>query len=495
MTVSSTVFNQIPSALRVPGWYIEFDNRLAGNSVFMGKLLVLGQMLTGGTATAGQAVRVTNPEQADGLFGRGSMLAEMMRAIKDVDIYTETWAIPLEDDAAATAAAGKIAVTSGASETRPLALYVAGYRVWVELTAGGTPEDAAQAIADAINAEDRMPVTAAVNGTTASEVDLTCRWKGETGNDIDLRDSVKGEPRPQGVVLSYTPPTGGAANPDLSTAIAGMGSEWWNWVALPYTDTTSLEAIEGELADRYGPMRQIGGRAFAAFRGTHSETATLGNGRNSPHVSVMGTGPAVSPTWLWAATDAIVGAAALANDPARPLQTLALPGLIGPAESDRWTDDERNLLLFDGIATYTVASDGTVRIERQITTYQENAAGIADDSYLDINTPETLERIRFEQISLFAQKYPRHKLAADEDREFYDPSQPIMTPKVAKTELLNLYELTLMGAYGWVRDYEGYAESLQANIDPDDPSRLNVIDQPMLIGQYRVHAQQTQFRR
>jgi len=179
----------------------------------------------------------------------------------------------------------------------------------------------------------------------------------------------------------------------------------------------------------------------------------------------------------------------------RPLQRLALPGLIGPTESARWDDAERNLLLYDGIATYTVATDGTVQIERQITTYQENSAGIADDSYLDINTPETLERIRYEQIAMFAQKYPRHKLAADEDRQYYDPSQPIMTPKVAKSELFNLYRLTFMGDNGWVRDYDGYVESFQASIDPNDPNRLNVIDQPMLIGQYRVHAQQTQFRR
>lgn len=495
MSVSSTVFNDIPAALRVPGWYIEFDNRLAGNAVFQGKLLVLGQMLTGGTATAGQALRVTNPEQADEAFGRGSMLAEMMRAIKDVDQFTETWCIPLDDAGTAVKASGSIEVTAGPTETRPLALYLAGYRVWCTMTASATPEEAAQAIVDAINGNDRVPVTAVIDGTTASKVNLTCRWGGETGNDIDLRDSVKGEERTRGLRLTYTAMSGGAVNPELDPAIAAMGAEWWNWICLPYTDTTSLEAMEGELSDRYGPMRQIGGRAFAAYRGNHADTATLGNGRNSPHVTVMGTNLAVSPTWLWAATDAIVAAGALAIDPARPLQRLALPGLIGPAESDRWTDAERNLLLYDGIASYTVASDGTVQIERQITTYQENAAGIADDSYLDINTPETLERLRFEQISLFAQKYPRHKLAADEDRDFYDPSQPIMTPKVARSELLNLYRLTFMGERGWVRDYEGYAESLQANIDPDDPSRLNVIDQPMLIGQYRVHAQQTQFRR
>lgn len=495
MAISATVFNSIPAALRVPGWYIEFDNRLAGNAVFQGKLLVLGQMLASGDADPGVPMRITSPEQADDAFGRGSMLAEQFRAIKDVDIFTETWAIALEDAPLAVKATGAIEVTAGPSQTRPLALYVAGYRVWCEMEAGATAEEAAQAIVDAVNGDDRVPVAAEIDATTASKVNLTCRWGGETGNDIDLRDSVKGEVRPRGLQLTYTAFADGAVNPELDVAIAAMGSEWWNWICLPYTDTTSLEAMEAELADRYGPMRQIGGRAFAAFRGTHSETATKGNSRNSPHLTVMGTNLAPSPTWLWAATDAIVAAAALAIDPARPLQTLALPGLIGPAEGERWNDAERNLLLYDGIATYTVASDGTVQIERQITTYQENASGVADDSYLDINTPETLERIRFEQISLFAQKYPRHKLAADIDRDFYDPSQSIMTPKVAKAELLNLYRLTFMGANGWVRDYAGYAESFQANIDPSDPSRLNVIDQPMLIGQYRVHAQQTQFRR
>ncbi|SNT07721.1 phage tail sheath subtilisin-like domain-containing protein [Pseudomonas segetis] len=495
MAISSTVFNDIPAALRVPGWYIEFDNRLAGNAVFQGKLLVLGQMLSSGTTEPLVPVRITRAEEGDVLFGRGSMLAEQLRAIKAVDLYTETWVIPLEDAALAQKAAGSILVTSGPSETRPLALYIAGYRVWCEMVAGATPAVTAQAIVDAINDDGRLPVTAALDDVTPEQVNIECRWGGLTGNGISLGECLKGEERPQGLILTSVEPTGGAVNPELMGAVAAMGDEWWNWICLPYTDTTSLEMIEAELVSRYGPMRQKGGRAFAAFRGTHSAAATLGNGRNSPHVSIMGMGLAPSAPWIWAAVNAIVAAKNLAIDPSRPLQRLPLPGLIGAREGLRWDDSERNLLLYDGIATHTVATDGTVQIERQITTYQRNSAGVADDSYLDINTPETLERIRYEQRSLFAQKYARHKLAEDADRALYDPSQPIMTPKVAKAELLSLYRQTLMGDRAWVRDYDGYKESLQASIDPADPSRLNVIDQPMLIGQYRVHAQQTQFRR
>lgn len=495
MAISSTVFNDIPAALRVPGWYIEFDNRLAGRAVFQGKLLVIGQKLASGTAETGTLTRVTNDSQADGFFGRGSMLAEMFRAIKKVDVYMDTWAIALEDAELAVKAHGSIEVTDGPTETRPLALYIAGYRVWIPMTGGDEPQAVAQSIADAINANDQVPVTAAIDGETPSKVVLTCRWGGETGNDIDLRDCAKGETRTDGLALTYTAFAGGAVNPELDAVIAAMGNEWWNWLCLPYTDQTSLEAIEDELSSRYGPMRQIGGRAFAAFRGNHSQTSTKGGARNSPHVSIMGTNLVPTPTWIWAAVDSIVASTSLAVDPARPLQRLAMPGLMGPTEDIKWQDSERNLLLYDGIATYTVATDGTVQIERQITTYQVNQAGVGDDSYLDINTPETLERIRFEQISRFAQKYPRHKLASDEDRDFYDPSQPIMTPKVALAELRDLYRITFMGNRGWTRDYKGYVDSLAANIDPDDPSRLNVIDSPMLIGQYRVHAQQTQFRR
>ncbi|WP_312929104.1 phage tail sheath subtilisin-like domain-containing protein, partial [Stutzerimonas nitrititolerans] len=302
-------------------------------------------------------VRVTRDGQGDELFGRGSMLAEQFRAIKSIDLYTETWAIPLADAELAQPAKGAIVVTASPAETRPLALYIAGYRVWCEMVAGAALPATAQAIAEAINADGRLPVIASIKEETPEQIDIECRWGGETGNSISLADCLKGEERTAGLGLTYTAPAGGAVNPDLLPAIAAMGNEWWNWICLPYTDTVSLEMIEGELAKRYGPMRQMGGRAFAAVRGSHSATATLGNGRNSPHLSIMGMGASPSAPWVWAATNAIVGAKSLAIDPSRPLQRLPLPGLIGPREDLRWDDAERNLLLFDGIATYTVATD------------------------------------------------------------------------------------------------------------------------------------------
>jgi phage tail sheath gpL-like len=489
--MSPIAFDQIPAALRVPGVYIEFNNELAGRAGLAHKVLVIGQRLASGSVAEGVPQRITSPEQAEDYWGRGSMLAEQFHALKAADQWMETWGIALDDNGSGADATGTITVTGAATAAGTLALYIGGRRVQVAVASGDANTAVATAIAAAINADTRLAVTAQVNGVTTHQVDLTCRWAGETGNDVDLRANYYGEQTPSGLSLAFGAMTGGTANPDLATAIAAMGDEWWNWVVCPYTDAANLTALEAELDDRWGPMRQIGARAFTAFRGTHSATGTFGGTRNNPHVTCMATNLAPQPPYIWAAVNAIVAGNALALDPARPLQTLVLEGLLAPAMETRWDDTERNLLLFDGVATYTTGADGTVRVERQITMYQTNAAGVDDTSYLDINTPETLERIRYEQRALFSQKYPRHKLAEDDAR--VGAGQPVMQPKVAKAELLALYRD--FEGRGWCQDYEGYKTSLIAAIDGGDPSRLNVLDSPKLVGQYRVHAMQTQFRR
>lgn len=488
-------FKDIPAALRLPGVYIEFDNTLAGQAQIAQKILVIGQRLATGSVAEGVPTRVTSAEQAEAFFGRGSMLAEMLSAMKSTRKMVDTWAIALDENGTGVAATGTITVNTTTAEAGTLAVYIAGKRVLVPVADGEANTVTAAALVAAINADTTLPVTALVNGVTAFQVDLTARWKGETGNDIDLRANYYGDQYPGGVSLAFVAMSGGTQNPDVSTAIAAMGSEWFNWFVMPYTDTANLVALEAELADRWGPLRQIGARAFTAYRGNHAATTTLGDSRNSAHVTCMGTGIAPQPPYIWAAVNAVIGGYNLSIDPARPLQTLTLPGILPPIITDRWTDAERNLLLFDGVATYTVNSDGSVSIERQISMYQENSAGLPDDSYLDITVPETLERIRFRQRAVFAQKYPRHKLAEDDAR--FGSGQAMMQPKLARGELLTIYRQ--MEFDGWVQDYEGYAETLVAEIGDGigggDRNRLNIQDSPKLVGQYRTHAQQVQFRK
>src|SRR5690554_3681630 len=193
MTITAGVFNDIPSALRVPGVYIEFDDRLANSGVWQTRLLVIGQRLGSGEKPALSVERVTGPEQADQYYGRGSMLAEMLRAALAVNPYQETMALALDELDAGVAASGSITVAGSALRAGTLSLYIAGRRVRVGVEATDSAETIAAAIVEAIDNDSRLPVTAVVNGENAHQVDITCRWKGETGNDITLVLNAKDE--------------------------------------------------------------------------------------------------------------------------------------------------------------------------------------------------------------------------------------------------------------------------------------------------------------
>ncbi len=485
----SISFDSIPAGVRVPLAYIEFDNTraLLGTPEMPYKILVLGQMLAAGTAPAETPVRITSADQAEALFGRGSQLSAMFAVLKDNNKYTESWAIPLEDDAAGVAATGTITFGGLPTASGIVYCYIAGTRVRVAVSSGDTPTVIATTLTAAINADTSLPVTAA---SAAGVITLTSRNKGVWCNDIDVRINYhQGEKLPAGLSAAVVLMENGAGNPDISGAIAAMGDEWYQAVVTPYTDATNMSALESELADRFKGVRQIDGIAYAAYRGTLSATGTYGESRNSPHVTCMGTGDSPMPAYLWAAAYAGQAAAALADDPARPLQTLVLDGILPPAEGERWTLEERNLLLYDGIATHMVDSGGQVRIEREISMYQTNAYGVADTSYLDITTQATISYMRYSLRAMVTNKYPRHKLA--DDGTNFGPGQAIVTPATMRAELIAL-------AMQWERDgllegMEQFKADLLVERNADNRNRLDVLVPPDVVNGLRIFAAKLQF--
>lgn len=488
-------FNEIPSNLRSPGVYIEFDKSRGGVASLSRRLLLIGQQLATATVPANQANLLTGGiAQSELYYGRGSMMAAMHAAIVAAHPTVEVWGLGLADDAAGVAATGGIQVTGPATATGTLYLRIAGTLVKVAVANTDAEATIATAVSAAINANTTLPVTAAVNGVDDTLVDVTCRWKGETGNTIDLRATfIQGGNAIAGVPITITGMSGGTTNPDIADAIAAMGDDWYHSIVMPYTDAANLTALETDLTSRYGAMRKIGGIAYAAYRDTVANTGTFGNTRNSFLVSCIGTGIAPQPPYIWAAANAAVAASALAADPSRQLGTLALPGIQPPDRDKIFTDDEREVLLFDGISTYTVDSGGAVRVHRQITMYQTNSAGVADASYLDITAPALDIETRFAQNNRISSVFPRHNLAED-GTNFGAIEDKIVTPSRARGELLALYREFI--ALGWYQDYERYAETLICEIGDGqgggDRNRLNVQDQPIRVGNLMVWAQKTQ---
>ena len=143
------------------------------------------------------------------------------------------------------------------------------------------------------------------------------------------------------------------------------------------------------------------------------------------------------------------------------------------------------------MSTYTVSSAKEVLIERPVTAYTENGAGIADNSYLDVMTPATAMFFRQKQRSRILSKYGRYKVAKDGTK--FAKGQPIVTTTMLKTELLSLYRN--LEHQGIVQDFEGYKKSLIVELDEDNKQRINYQDSPQFVNGLIIVAGKIQFRK
>jgi phage tail sheath gpL-like len=333
-----------------------------------------------------------------------------------------------------------------------------------------------------------LPVHADAASAT---VNLYAMNAGPVANECDVRLNYNdGEALPAGVGVAITAMNSGATNPTLTSLIAALGDRWFNVLANPFTDATSLSALEAELHDRFGPMRMIDGVMVSAKQDTYSNVGTLGLSRNSPHSCIFRANSSPTPPEEIAANFAGIVALSAANDPARPFQTLQSSWVKAPAETDQDTLQERNLLLYDGISTFKVGAGSVVQIERMITTYETSAAGSPDTSYLSSETMFTLMYQRYSWRVRVANKYPRHKLANDGTR--FGAGQPIVTPSIMKTEAVTWFQE--MEELGLVEDLGQFKTDLVVERDAQNPNRLNVLLPPNLINQLGVVATLFQFR-
>ena len=498
MTVS---FNYIPAGngVKVPMFYAEMDNSQAGFFSNTLKSLLIGQKLAAGSAVANTPVIVGSTSQAIALFGRGSMLARMYEVYRLSDPTGEVWCMAVADAGAGVAATGTITVTGPATAAGTIQLYIAGQKVSVAVGSTDTANTIATAINTAINLALDLPVTATV---ATNVVTLTCRWKGLTGNDITLFDSYRGlsggESLPAGLALAYSGSgllTAGTTNPTLTGApIIALGDDPYDFIIHPYTDTTSLDALQVELGDssgRWSWNRQVYGHGYTALRGNLSSLTTAGGLRNDPHHTIAAIdNDCPAPNWEYASAYGARNAVYITADPARPTQTGELTGVMAPRAGKRFIWTERNSLLGFGIATSFVDSGGVVRVERAATTYQKNTFGQADPSYFDSETLHTAAYILRYLKQAITSKYSRHKLANDGTR--FGAGQATVTPLVIRGELLAAY--AVMEDLGIVENLEAFNEYLIVERDSINPSRVNVLFPPDFVNQLRVLAVLNQFR-
>ncbi len=485
-------FSTIPADLKIPLFWAEFSNSQATAGVALKRSLIIGQTIT---VVPSVLTYVSGGDQAGALFGTRSQLAAMVAAYRKNDPFGELWVLPLPDAGASVAATVPITVAGTATAAGVISLYVAGRLISVPVAAGSAAAAVATAIAAAVTAATDVPVTAAAAAAVAT---LTAANKGALGNDLDVRHSYggtrAGEALPAGITLTIPAASAGATDPDLTTLDPLLADEEFEVIVAPYAGTTQLDALKtlmNDVSGRWSWLRQIYGHVYSAKRGTAAALLTFGQARNDQHVTVLGY-PADNPTPPWVRAAALGAQASVSTraDPARPMQTLPLVGVLASPPSSRFLRADQQALLSAGIALEAYAPDGSVSILRAVTTYQKNVFGSIDRSYLDAETMHLLGHVVRELRTRLQQRFPRHKLASDGTR--FGFGQPIVTPKAIKAELLAQY--AEMEELGLVENVQLFGDATIVERNATDPSRVDILYAPDLVNGLRVLATLVQFR-
>jgi len=475
-------FDEIPLDWRVPATLLEIraDRRVVGLVPYPARTLIIAPKLLTGTGATLTPLRLTRADQARVWGGEGSVPADMAATFFANNFTGDVSLLLLDDPTSAGGAAKAVAtITFSGSPTASGTglVIIGGKRVSMPINAAETPTVLAARLVAAIAARADMSVTAA---NVAGVVTLTAKHFGIIGNALVARvNPFADTPLPAGMAVAVTAFAAGTGEADVALAISAVASQWWTDIIIPNASGTWNALLLPELERRWNAMVRLDAHLWQGWNNNFAALSTFGNSQNSRFMTTMGAAGSLSPPWVWGAALGAVATFQLTNDPARQLRGLPLAGVLAPAPVDRFIDTERDLLLRDGISTFTVTDDGIVVLERVITSYQRTSLGVEDVVWLDVMRPKVLSRIRYDWASYMTTTWPRAKLADDgSPAAEFDPN--IATPRrlhASWAARLQLYE-----RQGWVDDASGSAADSLFVRDVTDRNRVNARQRVKILG-------------
>lgn len=164
----SISFNDTPTDVRVPLFYAEMDNSKANTAQISGASLLIGQVLADATIERNKLVLMPSADYARKLCGRGSQLARMVDAYRKTDPFGELYVVAVANGVGGSMATGEVKISGTVTAAGAISLYIGSKRVQGVVSADDTALEAAQALADAINADPDLPVKATAKAVSGN---------------------------------------------------------------------------------------------------------------------------------------------------------------------------------------------------------------------------------------------------------------------------------------------------------------------------------------
>lgn len=450
-------FDSIPSSIRKPGKYLEFNTKLAVRTLPNNKykMLIIGQRTSTGTVLEKITTLVFSDKEAETYFGVGSMCHLMVRAAIKANPYLDLTVVALNDAGAGVAATGTVTITGPATASGTLALYVGNLKIEIAVTSADTANTIATNLKTELDKHSDLPVAATV---ATSVVTLTAKNKGICGNSIGLGYKLTNT---SGVGVTIVAMASGATNPTLQDALTVVFAEKYDIIVTPYNNQTDIATLKTHLDNVAGPLEQRPGVGIYGMNGALADATTLSGQVNHGRTLCAYfryTTATAKKSMPYEIASAMAAVMAYEEDPARPLNTLELKEIAIPDITDRLSRTEQESLLYNGVTPLEVGPGEKAQIVRAISTYVKDAQGIDDISLLDITTIRTLDYVRKACRERVALRFPREKLSTK-------------TPPKVKSELLDvLFKLEELEI---VEEVDTNKDGLLVEKNLQDPNRLD----------------------
>ena len=385
-------------------------------------------------------VLVTSAEDVGDKFGFGFMAHRLAIPAFLGSSGVETYVIPQAEAGGAAAAAGDIDFTVTTVVAGTLFLYIAGDLVSVGIPAeilgvATTADDIATLVADAVNADANLPLTAA---STLTVVDFTAKSQATYGNEIDLSFNLGfAQELPGGVTAVITDMATGSGVPDIQTALeTGLGTgDTANDLGITDLvhgyglDSSTLDKIStyvGAGNDFVGLYAKLVARPFRALTGdTTADSAglsaliALSDTRLLDRANGVIAAPGSQSHPAEIAAQAL-GVMARVNNNLAEQSTIdqLLSGVWPGLDADQWTSDydNRNTAVTKGIGT-TLLKNSVMTIQNLVTFYRPASVPVASNGYRSMRNISILQNVLATTKTNFQQeKWQGISIVADTNR-------------------------------------------------------------------------------
>ncbi len=415
-------------------------------------------------------VQITSHKQVGDTYGYGSpahLIARELFPDNGDGVGTIPVTLyPLDDDGSAVTAAGDITPSGTATEAGTYRIRVGGIlSAAITIPVGAVV--VATFIADAIAAIAAVLEHPTIGADGTTKLNVTAKWGGASANELEMEvigPSV-------GVAFAITQLTGGATNPDVTTALGLIGDTWETLLinAMEFDDAVTLGIFStvGE-----GRWDQLVRRPFVAFVGARENTVALATAvtatRTTDRVSCQLVAPdSVDAPFRIAARQVVFIAKLANNNPPHDYGSQQATGLLPGLDGFQWDYAERDQAVKAGSSTVEI-KDGIVNLSDIVTMYAP--AGEVPPAYRYVVDIVKVMQIIYNLDLIFnTAEWDGAPLIPD-NQATVNPTAK--TPKAAKAEVNGLIDALALQAI--LSDPKTAKKNTTAVINSSNPKRLDI---------------------